>query len=234
MRKFLIAFMLLLPATYLLWGENVGDGAALQSSGAKVCRLYKMMTMEGGLCQWYCWNCSTSQPLGEVNSCSAGPGGCSGTFGCFFLPASAPTAPPAEKGPREKAPPVPTLFGGKSGQVIDPINNVGKTGIKRLKKKPKFTENKGTIIDTGVLRFRKEEGGEWRKAFVCVVKYDPPGDDKPSLTVACGREIDVDTPDTPHDLEATEVVPVEEFPFFIEATSGAVTYLIALHEDSNE
>jgi hypothetical protein len=196
-----------------------------------------MMQMEGGVCQWYCWRCDTLQPVGEVNACSAGPGGCSGTFGCFFLPAQAPSGPapeaPAEKGKGEKAPPVPVGFFGKSGQTLDPINNVGKTGVKRLNKKPTFTKKSGDIVYEKVLRFKTEEGGEWRKALVCIVSYDPPGD-KPTLTVGCGREFDADVPNTPHDLEATEVETSDEFPYLIEATSGAVTYMIALHETSTE
>lgn len=234
MRKLIIAFLVIMSVWGIFWVEGSGGNAHLQTTGDKVCRLYRMMSMEGGLCQWYCWNCQSFQPLGEVNSCTVGPGGCSGTYGCFYLPAQAP-APPAEAPPgKEKA--APRAFAGllgKSGQIFDPINNVGKTGLKRLKTKPKATEKSGEIVYEKVLRFKLDGGGEWRKALVCIVSYDPPGD-KPTLTVACGREFDADAPNTPHDLEATAVETSEEFPYLIEATAGAVTYLIALHETNTE
>src|SRR5688572_7212848 len=170
MRKLFVAF-LVIAGIASLWnvGELGGVNAALQNGDIKVCRVAKMMTMEGGVCQWYCWRCNSGPPTGEVNSCSAGPGGCSGTFGCFTISPQAPGGPPEAPPGKSKggvAPGMAFQFGPKSGQLPDPNNNVGKSGLKKLKKKPTVTENDGTIIDRAVLRFRSDESQPWRKAYV--------------------------------------------------------------------
>jgi len=233
MRKLAVAFVVI----FLIWGlvrvADLGGGNfALQTGDTKVCRVSKMMTMEGGVCQWYCWRCDSGPPSGEVNSCSAGPGGCSGSFGCFTIPPQAPKGPPEAPPGSPKGVQAPYFFSqfGKSGQTPDPNNNVGKSGLKKLKKKPSVTENDGTIIDRAVLRFRSNETQSWRKAYVCLVKYDPEEPEKPCLILGCGREISADTPNTPHELESMEVAEVPDLPYLVEITVGAVTYMVALHE----